>query len=387
MIKGMYRRQRASMTEREDEIIRRLPDAVLLRRLRESADIKSEQTRRTYDASLRRAKTEVSKAAGRDVAYCTMILRPDETVQRLKAAEGWSSSTLMATINGLRALVKHGKLTSDLRAGGRFSRAAARWTEIAKGVEVKPETEAKEIMWTDVQAKTDEMEARARKLSTDPAASPKAAQAAWMDALLSSMYTDHDPRRQADYYRLYVLKAERDRKRAEEEAAYMDLTARGLREGGGVPTLHVKKFKTADAFGPWETALNTRTYELLKRSLEVQPRAYVFVGSNNKPFESANTFTKYHNGKLRAWHGEGVNLRALRHSAASANQGDANRTPAERARRAIAMGHSPSMNGMTYATGSKPRRGSDGTYEMLMTGDTGRLQRFKCVPVEDGTGA
>lgn len=370
-----------STIEREAEIVARLPDAELLQRLRESTEIGSEQTRRTYMLGLKRAKEQVSKEAGREVSYSEMLLRPEETVRRLKSAEGWSSSTLKGTMNAIRSLIKHAKLTEDMRAGGRFSRMSKRWKELINGVEVKAKTDAKEIKWTDVLAKTDELEARARKLSTSKGATSKEAQTAWMEALQLSMYSDLLPRRHTDYYRLYVLRSERDRERAEkQEASFVDMTARALRENGGVPLVMVKKYKTAKSLGEWRKAMPSRTYELLKRSLEAQPREYVFVGADGRPYALIDAYTKSHNGRLERWFGESANLRAIRHSAASMLHSNPMITPLERESGARDMGHSVKISGQVYATSTAPTARGDGSYNAVMTGPDGRPTMFVCRP-------
>lgn len=407
----------------------RLSDEELLGRLRRKAEegVFTRQTLRTYEEGLRRTQLQV---AGRTTktgtrgkggktgtqvlqqgqqeqpglpGLCGLMLSPDETVEALRANTQWGPSTRVACMSAMMSLMKHAGLREDERAGGRFSVAWLRWralkaVEDAAVAELRA-TQKKEgagrdaELWGRVMETSDRLEreaaglrARLRRGVSGAEASALRRQLAEADerALLSSFYRDLEPRRQADYHRVRIVRQEGERAEAERGPAYVDATAGALRRGGGRPRLVVREYKTRKTYGDFEVALPERTWRLLKRSLESRPRSWVFCRPTGEPYRDANAFTKWHNGLLRQWYGQGVTLRALRHARATQLHNDPRKTAEERARIAYEMGHSVEVSAGVYASGEAPKLREDGTFEIMATGRSGEPERYECRPVGRG---
>jgi integrase len=384
--------------ERQAAICARLPDSLLLERMRKSVLVEgSKQSLQTYLDSLKRAQVNAAQVAGlkpEQLSLCEMLLRPEETLERLnsKVLDGtWRPSTLATTVTAMMALLKHGELREDERAGPRFARAGVKWRDLGQqmvaGAKEKATADDKKssaedrdnkVTWVQVSKVSERLEAEADQLR----ARGQDHAAADMEALLSSFYCDMPPRRQSDYFRIFIVREDvpAQRAAADREPAYLDMTREMMRAGDGHPLLVIKEFKTAKKYGPWLARLPPRTYGLLRRSLESRPRDFVFTRATGAPFEDANAFTKRHNILLRRWFGPGVTLRHLRHASASRLHSDPRITPEEREQYAIAMGHSLKVSGTVYATASKPTMRRDGSYDVISAGTDGRPVVYECRP-------
>ena len=360
-------------------VCKRFPDEEILSRVRASGTVASAATMGTYMLGASRALQYVG-AKERGLGLCHVLLTPETSFGELQAAVkkgGWSAATLFTTVGSLMAVVKHAGLRFDDRAGGKFARASAVWNRLLKRARkqaaAEPAAAAPRLTWMEVVRKNDELAEAAEKAGADGRRAVRL-------ALLSSIYTDVDPRRQSDYWRLFVVRRDADRARAAREPACVDVTPATLRRTGGLARLRVTEFKTKKSEGPFSAALPKRTTGLLLRSLELEPREYAFVGADGQPFKSALSFTKMHNRHLAAWFGPGVVNRHLRHARATMAHGDPLMSYADRARVAANMAHSVEVSGRVYADGPRPTVRKDGSFDLVAAGAAGRPEEYVCMP-------
>lgn len=376
---------RKAAMEPIESVCARFPDDEILRRVRES--VTSPATLKTYMLAARRALACL-RAPERGIGLCRVLLTPESSFDELHDAlrkDGRSPATVSTTVGSLMGLMKHAGLKLDGSAGGKFARANAAWIRILErhnraaakarlASAAAARDPASRLAWMTVFKKNEELAEAAAK------APPAERAHAVRLALLSSIYTDLDPRRQSDYWRLYVLAAAVNRARAEREPAYVDVTPATLRRNKGVAQIHIREYKTAKRYGEFDIPLPKRTSDLLLRSLELEPREYVFTGSDGLPFKSAHAFAKMHNRHVAGWFGAGVVNRHLRHARATAVQGDPLLSYAEREGRVANMAHSMCVSGRVYATGPKPVVRKDGSFDLVTEGATGRPEEYVCVP-------
>jgi hypothetical protein len=297
-------------------------------------------------------------------------MRPNETYARLDAAlRPKSVQTLATTLGGLLAILKHTGMREDIEHGGKASRFGKRWQALYKPLMKELDERRKEgvptdrqaagaVSWLHVMAKNEELIAAATK-------KPLGLEAT-LDALLSSIYVDMEPRRQGDYRRVYLMRSKGSAERASKEPAHVDMTLKK-------PTIEVREFKTAKTTGTWRAELPERTASLL---LQLPPsREYLFAREDGTPFKVSG-YTDYHNRKLKAWFGPKASNNSLRHARASVIQSDFTMSAGEKDAAAKAMGHSPGMN-QRYAYLPSA---NGGTVEIVGRGKDGKAVVYECTP-------
>jgi integrase len=126
------------------------------------------------------------------------------------------------------------------------------------------------------------------------------------DHLLLAMYSMLPPRRQMDYFRV-ILSADRD----------PDASGFIRNIHGSQPCMVITKFKTAKFMSDWTKELPNKLVRIIRASLDQTPRRYLFVQSDNAPFDSVNSFTQFTNRVLKKHLGQYVTLNSLRHSFAT----------------------------------------------------------------------
>lgn len=348
----------------------------------------------TMDAYVQRARRAVEIVKPRTGGLVEVLLSPGPSYKELEDAlrprEPNGSQKPLANVAGaMVAVLTYAKLSEDLRSGGQFARGLAGWKAVSKlaseAVQKQRETseptarqERAHVGWDVVHAKNDELweaasEQMRAKRTTD--AERLAASRAVDAALLSSLYVDMDPRR-ADLWRVFLVCRAADKARVSEEPAYLDVTPSG-RGPEGRPRLFIKEFKTSRWMGAFDIELPERTATLLKWSLELRARAYLF-GTPEGPYKDSTSFTAFHNRRLKAWfRNKAVSNNMLRHSFASWSQNDPSQSGQARALAAHNMAHSAAMN-QQYAF--KPRMTVDGNLRLLIKGAGRRPEPHLCVP-------
>lgn len=333
----------------------------------------SPATLRTYLAALKRTSDAL-----RGKPLAAVLRAPRTSVAALRAAlHDKSEQTLATTVGALGAVLKHvpGVIPCDerLRAvraawGELYSSLRDGTIERMKAGVPTPQQRATHVPWAAIVAKNAALRAAARA-ERDPRRKP----GLLMDALLSAFFVDLEPRRQSDYHRLHVCRtrAELAAADADPDAAYV-----WIGDDGPAPYLVVRQFKTAWKHGAWRTELPAELAADLRESLRVQPRAFVFVTADRRPFSVAS-FTSHHNARLSRWFGPHVSNNTLRHARATDVYANRSLSLLERERIALAMGHSKGMHEM-YAFVDDSATGSSGSGVMTTTIDG---VTYRCYPV------
>lgn len=365
----------------DDDLRRVLAEAVAAGKL-------SPQTERLYRGTMERilrtmraAGSSSSKAA---TSICEVLRRPAESYRALEAASG-SVQTLSTTLGVLLALMKWMGVREDATAGGEFTRVWRRWSALAAPLreEIRRQREGGEptdrqraglVTWAQVVAKNESLVAAAEAAGTSDAAARAVA-----EALLSGFYVDLEPRRQADYHRLYVQRGHgaRERARVDREPAHVDVSV-------DPPVLEVRRHKTAGSarLGVHRAEVPPRLAALLRTSLALDARDYVFqpLGGSDVAW-TVGAFTKHRLRRLKAWFGPGTTNNSLRHARATAAAADPTLTTGERLQIARAMGHSIETH-LGYAfVAPKPPATAVGAFSMTVKDpETGRPVAYTCSP-------
>jgi integrase len=148
-----------------------------------------------------------------------------------------------------------------------------------------------------------------------------------IERLLLGFYTHIDAMR-ADYYATRILKAG-DAEPAETNYIQGD-------------TLVVQDYKTKKAYGAIRTKIPEPLLSELRKSLEEQPRDYLFVKRDGKEPMTRNEFSGWANRILTRLFKKRTTLTAMRHSAAT--EGWKGTDIEAHRKKALSMGHSMNMN-------------------------------------------
>lgn len=299
------------------------PDSFYLDVL-DKADI-SDQTKRSYRFSLQRIQQVLP-----DKRICDILMHPGSSFAALEGAIP-NRASLKTTVSSLLAIMKYAHIKKDQPKvfGDWYVLFGPLATEVTQARESNEPTERQTkamVDWGQVQKTMDEL------AKTQPASRTH---------LLLSMYTLLAPRRQEDYYQVYII---RDPKEAQGDKsalpAYIDMTAQA-------PFLCVQEFKTAKALQAWKKEVPPRLLAIIQKSLEKEPRDYLFTQADGNRFGNANSFTQFNNRTLKKLFGPDVSLNSLRHAYATKLLDD-NLSLWEHKQVAKDMGHSALTN-MSYA--------------------------------------
>ncbi len=122
-----------------------------------------------------------------------------------------------------------------------------------------------------------------------------------IERLLLAMYTFIPPLR-SDYDRIGIYKNEDEAK----ENNYLIIDKN--------PYLVITKYKTSKIYKDIRIDLPKKLVNEIKASLKLQPREYLFIQKNGKPYDKPNTFNKWANRKLKLLFGKkNISLSTLRH--------------------------------------------------------------------------
>lgn len=352
-----------------------------------SASGLSHNSRRTYIHAMHRFLRYVS-IDGLDPssphAFCRAISDPSRAYLALKRGilgddnsndtnfvNGDKLYTLSTTIGALLSILKHTRLKyivdNDISSSSSSSLIPAAtnnispifiaWHEIYSTIKDQiraleegnlPNSQRKlagsSLSWVKVLDKTNELRIYAWKLlrsshqNTDPHILNKI-QVAFMDSIMSSFYSDLEPRRQSDYFRLRIIRNLSD---IQPEISDPDSTFVYLprqRCNLSETYIEIRKFKSSRHHGTWHTNIPLILAKDLFESVKIQPREFVFIPISSTSYSTVNAFTQAHNRKLSSWFGPHVTNNSLRHARASNAYQDRNLSITERTRIATAMGH------------------------------------------------
>ncbi len=133
--------------------------------------------------------------------------------------------------------------------------------------------------------------------------------------LLLSMYSLIPPRRLKDYYRVSICEDKIDCK-VDKDESIINLSVEK-------PFIKVSDYKTAKSYGEWKCDLPKDLVDMIKYSLNENPRKYLFITKKNTPFDKGNTgvnsFTKQTNRELEKLFKRKITINSLRHACATHN--------------------------------------------------------------------
>jgi len=219
-----------------------------------------------------------------------IIDHPEEIVESIKAAHD-APQTQKAYIAAVKAMIKHNKDTITLHPG-KWKTWQELFSEIDNKIEqayIDQQATAKEqanwVSWDKVLEKEQEL-ARTSYASKDH--------------LLLAMYSLIEPMRQ-DYGAVKIYEDEPD----VEEGNYIV-----MREN---PRVVLQEYKTATAYGKKERMLPEVLKRIIEKSLESNPRQYLFVSVDGQPYKD-NSYTRFANRTLEKVFGKRFTVSMMRHS-------------------------------------------------------------------------
>lgn len=284
--------------------------------IRETTDIK-ESTKKTHITSLKRVTTMTGKP------LCESILNPSHTFKVL-SEKIKTRSTLKPTITSILSVLK---FTNEKKTNNElFQKWYNIYLPLAKEVVEKMDsnepTERQEetmVSWKEVQDVYSEMGKKDYGSH---------------EHLRLSFYVLLKPRRQMDYYRVRIVSSAAAVKTDE---SFLVLNKK--------PYIVIKHYKTVDAYDTWEKELDIKLVDILKANLKRLPRDYLFVQSDDKPFENINSYTRNTNRMLKTmFKGKAVTINTLRHAYSTFRHYDLTLSKEERKEDARDMGHSLSTH-------------------------------------------
>jgi hypothetical protein len=121
-------------------------------------------------------------------------------------------------------------------------------------------------------------------------------------------------------------------------------------------------------FEPWIKNLPARVLTLLKKSLEIQPREYVFVEKDGSPYKTPEAWIDYHNGRFSEWFGIGSTVVMMRYARCTVLKAAGNGlSVGDRMKISDDMGMDNFLRLYEYADNDDVKYGiqQDGTYETV----------------------
>lgn len=134
-----------------------------------------------------------------------------------------------------------------------------------------------------------------------------------MDHVLLSMYTMIPPRRQLDYARMRVYMNPEEEPDLDHNMFHLN----SKRVGG--PFMFLNEFKNAKFFNTYfNKYIGQDLVNVVKKSMEMNPRNYLFGRKDGFPYENTDSYQSFSNGRLKKiFDKPGMSVNVLRHSFAS----------------------------------------------------------------------
>jgi hypothetical protein len=280
---------------------------------------------------------------GTDKLY-TVLMKPNESVATLRKA--------VLQTKGLKAFIHHINFALSLFKHCQLKETHATEYQLWNSLTHKDREALREIMESN--EPTDRQ--RRSMLSWDDDVMKRLDDLAYMEFggeehLLLSIYTLIPPRRQADYYQVWLLLSRGATMTAAEKQRYPAYIEKRIEENGSVAYyMVVNEYKTSKFHGAWEKKLPKTLLKVINTSLVKDgARDCLFVEKRSKkPFKNSHVFTLYSNSILkRIFANRSVSVNSLRHSFATKLRG-MNLTVREYKAYAHDMGHSMLTN-MIYS--------------------------------------
>ncbi len=281
------------------------------------------------------------------------IVHPQDTFTIL-SAEIKVDATLSATVSVMVALFKHADMLTSHKS------YFTQWYAIYEPLIRKQKdmrlsntpTERQEqvkISWINVLSKLDNLN------NTEFAS---------RGHLVLSFYVMMAPRRQKDYWKINVYDELNNVPIDTECAAYVNLRVEK-------PYIVVNEFKTAKTMNTWTKELPIALVKVLKRSLLLHPRRWVFAQQDGQPYKNTVSFRCFTNALFNRWFGAGVTLDTIRHSFVTFRYQNATLSTKDHMQDALDMGHTLDTH-MAYAFVEKA---------IIVADD---VEEVKTTPIVDG---
>jgi hypothetical protein len=151
------------------------------------------------------------------------------------------------------------------------------------------------------------------------------------DHLIMAIYTFIPPRRQEDYYRVQILNS---------SSTLQDPEASGvIYMYKSPPVMEIFMYKTAKTYNNWSIDIPIELLDIIKHSLQTNPRDYLFIQQDGAPYKGNNPFRLMTNRVFKRLFGESVTLNSIRHAGAQQNLLNARKSMADQHKYAQDMGH------------------------------------------------
>jgi integrase len=133
-----------------------------------------------------------------------------------------------------------------------------------------------------------------------------------VDHLLLSMYSLIEPLR-ADYGNVMLLTPSSPELQQQQQKP-LTFNYIILSDVGGESKLVLNTYKTVGKYGPFVRALPEEVVHIIRYSLRLLPRQYLFVDERGEPYTKKNSYTRFANRTLERLFGKKFTISLLRHS-------------------------------------------------------------------------
>lgn len=293
------------------------------------------QSKRTYVSVLKKLVTYTEQP------LCYAINQPKKTISYLQN-KGIRNDELLSMSKAVLALMKYSEMKVT------FPELYSKWHDEFKVFDKSFKDRMDQNLLSEKQEQAMVSWDRVMKLHTALGKHGYASS----DHVLLSMFCLIPPRRQIDYYRIKIYHKDTEIDTLTKD----DVKASGMLViSNGTVEITVIKGKTIGTYDIWKKTLPSSLSDIIVKSLEMQPRSYLFV-KQGKPFNTVNTFTQYSNDILKRMFGNSaMSVNILRHSFANYIHSQPFSSVEELKQIAYDMGHSLIMN-MTYVKKEKTLR-------------------------------
>lgn len=263
------------------------------------------------------------------VAICSMLMKPEATYATLSKVID-SRESLKTVLTAFMTVINRSGIKEDCKA------VFKKWYDYAAALQRKTMSELESNEPTERQRQSAVKWEQVEELYTLLEKTKYGSK----EHVMLAMYVRLAMRRQEDYCRIYVYQTQSDKTPRDQHGAYIDLTE-------SQPYIRIRTYKTAKAYDDFVEPLSDELIELIKYSLEKQPRNYLIAMEGGEPYrEDCKAYTRWVNATLkRLLKNPNVSLNSLRHARATWSMAN-NFSVAEQKAEARRMGHSHEMHAL-----------------------------------------
>jgi hypothetical protein len=193
--------------------------------------------------------------------------------------------------------------------------------------------------------------------------------------LVLAMYTMIPPRRQWDYMRVRVYTDTKDKPKMDHNHIHLNA------EKGAY--IFLNEYKTVKTMKNYFKSLPEELVKVIKASLDLKPRQYLFVKRDNQPYDTVQSFTFWTNYIFKkAFNNPKISVNTLRHSYENyIQQSKPDMTARERMQTARDMGHSVMQSILYRLKITKDDINKTKVDDCYTKDDKGELKEVKCIVV------